>query len=250
MIETSDNAFLGGRLRVLQPKAGYRAGADPVFLAAAVDAKPGQSVLELGCGVGTAMLCLTARIPDLDLVGVEYQEELAALARENLARNNVDGQIRHADIKALPGDIKARRFDHVITNPPFFDREAGSRAGNASREHGRGETMNLDAWLGFAVKRIAPGGHLTLINRVERLPECLSNISGRVGHITVLPLAPRVGRPAKLFILRAIRGSKGPFELRHPLVLHEGSRHVVDGDSYTEAAQSVLRDGAALQLND
>ncbi|MEO0916318.1 MAG: methyltransferase, partial [Pseudomonadota bacterium] len=62
MTATTDNAFLGGRLQVLQPAVGYRAGADPVLLAAAVDAGPGHSVLDVGCGVGTALLCLGTRV--------------------------------------------------------------------------------------------------------------------------------------------------------------------------------------------
>ena len=57
----SCDAFLGGRLRIWQPRAGYRAGIDPVMLAAAVPARPRQSVLELGCGAGTASLCLAAQ---------------------------------------------------------------------------------------------------------------------------------------------------------------------------------------------
>lgn len=250
MTETSDNAFLGGRLNILQPKVGYRAGADPVFLAAAVGAKPGQTALDLGCGVGTAMLCLATRVPGLELVGVELQSELAALARENLSRNSLSGDVWQADISAMPHDLKARRFDHVMTNPPFFDRKAGSRAADAGREQGRGETIDVDAWLGFAIERIEPKGSLTVVNRIERLPDCLTALQGKVGHITVLPLAPRIGRPSKLFVLNAIRGSKGAFCLRSPLVLHTGVRHETDGDSYTEQAQAILRGGAALLLRD
>lgn len=59
----SHDQFLGGRLMVAQPKTGYRAGVDPVLLAASVPAVRGESVLELGCGVGVASLCLAARVP-------------------------------------------------------------------------------------------------------------------------------------------------------------------------------------------
>ena len=56
MSEIVEDAFLGERLRIRQPATGYRAGSDPVFLAASVPALPGQSVLELGTGAGTALL--------------------------------------------------------------------------------------------------------------------------------------------------------------------------------------------------
>ena len=51
------DAFLGGKLHLWQPRRGrgYRAGVDPVLLAASIEATAGQSVLELGCGVGAAV---------------------------------------------------------------------------------------------------------------------------------------------------------------------------------------------------
>ena len=250
MSETTDNLFLGGRLNVLQPRTGYRAGADPVFLAAAVEARPGQTVLDLGCGVGTAMLCLAVRVPDLVLTGVEVQGDLARLSARNLERNGISGHVVEADLAALPDEIRAQRFDHVMTNPPFFDRRDGSQSGDFGRESGRGETMDVADWLDVALRRLVPGGHLTLINRIERLPDCLESLGGRAGDITVLPLAPRRERAAKLFVLRAIRSSRGPFRLRPPLVLHTGDAHAGDGDSYTPEAQAILRNGAALPLKD
>lgn len=250
MTDTTDNAFLGGRLNVLQPKIGYRAGADPVFLAAAVAAKPGQSVLDLGSGVGTALLCLGARVPGLSLTGVEVQPQLAALGRGNLSRNGMVGEILEADVAALPADLRQKRFDHVITNPPFFDRQEGSPAKRVERELGRGETISLEHWLDAAMRRVAPAGTLTLINRIERLPDCLACLGGRLGSVTVLPLAPRQDRPAKLFVLAARRDRRGPFSLRPPFVLHQGDAHEKDGESYTQAAQTILRDGGSLALRD
>lgn len=250
MIETTDNAFLGGRLRLLQPRTGYRAGADPVFLAAAVDCAAGERVLDMGCGVGTAMLCLLARVPGVSVTGIELQDDLARLAEQNLKRNGFSGDVVQADLNALPRGLREQSFDHVMTNPPFFSRETSSPSDVLGREHGRGETISLRAWLDTALRRLAPGGSLTLINRIERLPECLALLSDRTGEIVVLPLAPRAGRDAKLFVLSARKGAKGVFRLCPPFILHEGDRHERDGDSYTPAAQRVLRDGQGLPLTD
>ncbi|MEM7719279.1 MAG: methyltransferase [Pseudomonadota bacterium] len=249
MTEITDNAFLGGRLQVLQPAAGYRAGADPVFLASAVPARPGQSVLDVGCGVGTAMLCLAARVPGLHLTGVELQPDLAEIASKNFARNQVDGEIVAANLAELPSQVRGRRFDHVMTNPPFFDRATGSTSDSKTREIGRGAGMDLHTWLDLALRRVLPGGALTLIHRTEHLPACLAALGTRAGDVTVLPLVPRRSRPAKLFLLQAKKGGKGPFRLMPPLVLHEGDAHTEDGDSYTQAAREVLRDGKSFPLS-
>lgn len=245
---TTQDAFLGGRIRVAQPREGYRAGADPVFLAAAVPVRAGESVLELGCGVGVAMLCLLARVPDVAVTGVEREEDFAALAEANLASNGFSGTVEVADIAALPSRLRDRSFDHVIANPPFFDRARGSAAAEKGREAGRGEETPLAVWLDVAVRRLAPGGSLTIVQRAERLADCLAVLDDRVGSVTVQPLSPRAGRPAKLFVLQAKKGAKGAFRLNAPLVLHEGDRHLADGESYTPEAQEILRNGAALRL--
>ena len=245
---TSD-AFLGGRLLVRQPVRGYRAGADPVFLAAAVPAKPGDSVLELGCGAGVATLCLLARVPEINAVGVERSVEMVELAETNLTQNAMKATIFAADITNLPAKLREQSFDHAMANPPFFDRQKGSKASNDGRETGRGEDTDLFHWVDSAVKRLRPGGTFTLIQRIERLLEVLGTLDTRLGDVRVLPMASRHNRPAKLFLLQAKKGSNAPFHLLPPLVLHDGDAHEKDGDSYSQAAKSILRDGQAMLLN-
>lgn len=248
-MSTTDDAFLNGRLRIRQPKDGYRAGADPVFLAAAVPVKAGQSVLELGCGAGVAMLCLLSRVPGIQAVGIDKDRDALRLASENIAENGYGADVSFADIPDLPDDLRQRSFDHVMTNPPFFDRTAGSKAANAGREAGRGESTALSVWIDVAIRRLSPNGTLSIIQRAERLPDCLRALDERVGDICVLPLVPRADRAAKLVVLQAKKGGKGPFRLSAPMVLHKGATHEKDGDSYTEVAARILRHGAPLALN-
>ncbi len=240
----SVDRFLGGRLMVRQPVSGYRSGADPVFLAASVPAKAGERVLELGCGSGVAMLCLATRVAGASVVGVERDVETAALARANMEANRLVAEVVTADLTQLPPGVVATGFHHVMTNPPFFDRAHGSRAVDDVREAGRGEEIPIGAWLDVAIRRLLPGGTLTVIQRAERLPDCLAALDERVGGIRVLPLAPRIGRPAKLTILQAVKGSKAAFRLEPPFVLHRGERHVADENSYTSEAEAILRGGA------
>ncbi|RZW11768.1 MAG: methyltransferase domain-containing protein, partial [Rhodobacteraceae bacterium] len=134
MTATTEDDFLGGRLRIRQPANGYRAGIEPVLLAACVPARPGDSVLDLGTGTGVALFCLMARVAGLDAAGLDRQAALADLAAENAAANDLKADIVVGDVAALPPRLRARVFDHVIANPPFFDRRRGSRRAAVSSQ--------------------------------------------------------------------------------------------------------------------
>jgi len=245
-METTENAFLGGRITLLQPRHGYRAGIDPVLLAAACTPKPDARVMELGCGVGTALFCLERRVPGLSLLGVERAPEIAALARENAARNGIPAEIVAADLRALPADLRQRQFDLVLANPPYFRRAVSTPSADAGREAGRGESATLAEWIDVAARRLAPRGQLVVIQRVERLPELLAACRDRLGSLEVIPIQPRRARAPTLLLLRARKGGAAAFCLRPAVVLHHGTRHARDGDDYRPEISAVLRDAAAL----
>ncbi len=243
--ETRDG-FLGGRLKILQPKNGYRAGADPVFLAAAVEAKLGDRVLELGSGVGVALFCLMQRVPGLVATGIEQQADLVSLARRNAEANQMAARFVTADITDLPAEIRAESFDHVLANPPFFDRNSGPGADEPGREAGRGEVAPLTSWIDLATRRLKPRGQLTLIQRAARLADVIRAMDRRLGDIVVQPLSPRQSHPAGHVIVTARKNARGEMRLMSPLVLHQGARHDEDWDSYSPQAKAVLRDGLSL----
>ncbi|MEL7027536.1 MAG: methyltransferase [Pseudomonadota bacterium] len=224
----------------------YRAGADPVLLAASVPARPGQSVLELGVGAGVALLCMGSRIGGLRLVGVERDQAAVALAKANAVSNGIEAEIIHGDVAALPSSLTAQNFDYVMMNPPFFD--SGTPSPSSGRQAGRHEDMPLSVWLDAGIRRLKPGGRLTLVQRTARVPDIISAISDRLGGIVLLPLVPRAGRDAKLVLIAGEKGARAPFRLLPPFVLHSGESHTADGDSYTSEATAILRDGAPLIL--
>lgn len=240
--------FLGGKLMLKQPRKGYRAGVDPVFLAAAVNAQAGQSVLELGCGAGAAILCLGTRIPGLHLTGVEKQDEYADLARRNAGDNSINLKVVNADMTNLPLAVRDQIFDHVIMNPPYHLRNGGALAPDAGREAAIGEQTPLLEWINVATKRLRPRGYLLMIQKAERLPEILCGFDGRMGGVLVKPLSPRNGRAPTLILVQARKGGRGVFRLAAPLVLHEGAEHLIDADTYRPEIRAILRDGAGLAL--
>lgn len=239
-IDLTRDAFLGGKLQLWQPRQGYRAGVDPVLLAASVPAKAGQSVLDLGCGVGTAALCLGARVPGLCLTGVEREPLYAELAR----RNGLDVFV--ADLTDMPPALRDQSFDHVLANPPYFDRRAGHRAEDAGREVALGIDTPLSAWVRAAARRLRHKGYLHMIHRAERVPDLLAAAEGSLGSPELWPICPRIGKPAELVIFQARKNGKADFRLHAPVILHTGTAHVADRESYTPEIQAVLREGAAL----
>lgn len=245
--ELTQDRFLGGRLVLAQPRKGYRAGIDPVLLAAAVPAVAGERVLELGLGAGTASLCLGARVPGLVLCGIETQPAYADLARRNAALNGIALEVIEGDLAAMPAALRARSFDHVLMNPPYFPRHGRMPSADPGREAALGEALPLAAWVEAAARRLGPGGRLTAILRAERLPELLA-AAARLGGLEAMPVAPRDGRAATLAILRARKGGRAAFRLLPPLILHAGPRHERDGDDYRAGPRAILRDGAALDF--
>ena len=240
------DAFLDGKVMIRQPRHGYRAATDPVFLAASIPARAGQNVLELGCGVGVAALCLHARVAGLRLTGVELQPDYAALARQNAAGNGAELQVIEADLTRLPADLRAQSFDHVIANPPYYAAH-GPAATDAGRDRALREATPLADWVDVALRRCRDGGHVTLIHLTERLPDLLAALEGRASAI-VLPLAARTQRPARRVIVQARKGGRAPFTLLPPLVIHQGDSHPGDGEYFTDQVRAIMRDLGALDL--
>lgn len=242
----TQDAFLGGLVRAWQPRHGYRAATDPVFLAAAVPAQAGQDVLELGCGVGVASLCLHARVRGLALTGVEVQGAYAALAMRNAVLNDAPLQVHEADLTALPPDLRVRSFDHVIANPPYYAAH-GPAARDLGRDRALRENTPLALWLDVALRRVRDGGFVTLIHLADRLPDMLAELTPRAS-VTVLPLAARALRPAKRVIVQARKGGRAPFVLLPPLVIHQGDGHLGDGEYFTEPVRAIMRGAGGLDL--
>ncbi|HYZ61878.1 MAG TPA: methyltransferase [Acetobacteraceae bacterium] len=224
--------LLGGRLRYAQPADGYRTGIEPVLLAAAIPALPGERVLEAGTGAGAGLMCLAARVPGMAGTGVEIDPAMAELARQNLAANGLAGfEVVTADIRAYAGV----GFDHAFANPPWHD--PGSTPSPLERRRLAKQGSALEDWIAALARSLRQGGTLTLILPVGLAGRAAPSMR-RAGLETaqIIPLIPKQGKQAKLALITSAPA------IDPGIVLHEA-----DG-AFTPAIEAVLRHGAALPI--
>jgi tRNA1(Val) A37 N6-methylase TrmN6 len=240
MGEFTAGTLLGGRIAYQQRRDGHRTGFEPVLLAAGIEAKPGERVLEGGTGAGAALLCLAARVPGLIGAGLERDFALARLANMNFKANGLDGVFCVQGAVETP-PFPRDSFDHVFANPPWFD-NTSTLPPDARRAlaHHAGQNL-LGDWTAALAAMLRPRGSLTLILPATAFGQGAAalRLAGCAG-VTLFPLWPRSGQPAKMAILSARRGVKSPDRVLPGLVLH-------DEAGITAEAQTVLRDGQALR---
>jgi tRNA1(Val) A37 N6-methylase TrmN6 len=235
---STEDALLGGRVRLLQPARGYRVAIDAVLLAAAIDAAPGERVLDLGAGVGAVGLCLAARVPNCTVVGVDVQATLVRLAERNARLNGMSERVRtivHDLAGPLPADLGT--FDHVATNPPYLPAAVADPSPDPGKALATVESSaDLERWLAVATEAARPAGTLLVIHRSDRLEEIVSLLA-RLGwgEVTIKRLPP-----AARVLVRARRAAALLRRDSPPLVLHRP-----DG-GYTDEAEAILRHAAPL----
>jgi tRNA1(Val) A37 N6-methylase TrmN6 len=241
---TTDDRFLGGALCIVQPRRGYRAGMDALLLAASIG--EGRRVLDVGAGVGVVGLAVARRLPEAEVVLVEREPGLAALARANCARNGLAGRVRviEADVVRPLAELArlrplAHSFDHVLANPPYHTRGQCTTGPSTGGAHAMGEG-DLDRWVRFMAAMAAPGGMLSLVHRPDALDAIIAATRGRFGGHVIRPLHARAGASASRVLVHAVKGSRAPLTLAAGLVLHEA-----DG-RFRPAIDAALRAGAAL----
>src|SRR5829696_8204970 len=170
-LEVTDDAVLGGRLKLKQPLRGHRVGHDAILLAAAVPARAGELAVDLGAGVGSAGLALAARVPGARVALVELDPELSALGAENIRRNGFGERARalmldvtgpskaFADAGLTPGTA-----DHVLMNPPFNDPARYQVSPDTRRRMAHtAPPVVLDRWIKTAGWLLRPSGTLVVI---------------------------------------------------------------------------------------
>jgi tRNA1(Val) A37 N6-methylase TrmN6 len=248
LVDTSEDAFLGGRLRLRQLRSGHRAGHDAMLLAAATSARPGGRVVDFGAGVGAAGLALARRVAGIDLALVEIDAKLADLARHNAEANAIAADVIVLDLEQgaeafAAAGLAPDSADVVLMNPPFNDgaRHRASPDSARASAHVASEDT-LARWIHAARRVLKSGGVLTLIWRADGIAEVLAALDRGFGSLAILPVHGEARLPAIRILIRAVKGGRAPTQILPALMLNDES------GLPNKQVQEILAEGGVLPL--
>lgn len=233
---TTEDTVYQGRVKLVQPAEGFRAGFDSLLLAAALPELTGGEALELGCGCGGALLPAAFRLPGVSFTGVEQDAGVAEMARAGVGANGFGARVRIETAEASDW-VRAHenRFDLVFANPPYFEPGKISEPG-AGKAGAYVESLSLEGWVKAMLFAAKPRAAVVMVHRAAELARVLAQFDRQAGEITVLPVASKAGEAARRVLVRGRKGLKrGPLTLLAPMVTH-----TPDGSVRAEAAQAVV----------
>lgn len=213
------DGFLDGRLRLRQSAAGHRAGTDAVLLAGATREDQQGLILDIGAGVGAVGLMAALRAPGATVGLVEIDAESCALARENVAANELDARVAVYEVDVLSATSRraAGLVDEsaalVLTNPPFHQAGRVRVTPDAAKARAHVASAPLINWVRASLALLAPGGAFVMIHRADALAQCLAAVERRLGGVSIAPIHTRSDAPATRILLTGVKGSKAPLSL-------------------------------------
>ncbi|HVY20369.1 MAG TPA: methyltransferase [Bauldia sp.] len=246
------DAFLNGRIQVIQPDGHHHAGLEAMLLSASVPGDFTGTVVDLGAGVGVAGMAIAARAPGARVTLVERDPVTIEAARSSLAHlanaafaprvTIVAADITAPEAQRVSAGLGREFADAVVTNPPFYDASGGTQSPVAELRGAHVlEEGDLETWVRTAASILKPGGRLIVIFRADGLSQLFGPLAGRFGGITILPVHPRADHPARRILIAAEKGSRAPERLLPGLALH-----VAVGNGYLQPIERILREGASL----
>lgn len=240
MNSLTHDTFFNGQISVKQPLNGYRFSIDAVILGNLADVKSGEKILDLGTGCGVIPLITCFRHPDTKMVfGAEIQQELAQIAKENAADNNLQDKITilHTDIKKITPADTGGKVESVLCNPPHFAEKSGRINPDSQRAVARHEiAMTLSDLTSAASRMIVAGGRLTVIYPCERLADLLEEMRRKgIEPEKIRTIHPAPQTPARKVLAYGIKGKNPGLRIDPPLYIR------TDPDHYSPEVDAMFR---------
>lgn len=228
--EFTEDLILNGKIKLYQPKHGYRIAVDPILLASTVELNPNQTVLDVGCGVGTISLILKYMNNSQIITGLDIDPTMTELCKKNSKANLLPLNIINSSINSPL--LRNKNFDTVVTNPPFYNPE--NFRSSEKKLTANFETVSLKSWISFCLKKLKPNGNFYIIHLPERLGDILKSLENLVGKIEISPIYSHKNKPAKRIIVKCKKASREPLKILPSLVLHR------DNNEYTDDMKLIL----------
>jgi len=235
--ETVDSA-LGGSVRLVQPKKGYRFSLDAVLLARFSAEKKAVDVLDLGCGCGVVGLSILTLGGASGLTGIDFQKEMVRLASKSAFLNGFKetASFIAGDLRGIKKLLPRKKFGMVVSNPPYRPAASGRLNAIKSSAIARHELKcTIDDVVAAAGHALESRGEFCVVYPAQRLPvlicACLKN------NLTPKELRfahPKKNEKASLAFLRCVKNSGEGLAVSPPWILHS------DGGGYSAEAMSLL----------
>ncbi len=254
--ETLDT-LLRDRVRLLQSRKGYRTSVDAMALAwFACERQPdARRCVDLGAGSGLVSILVGLRRPDVQLVLIERQPELAARAQRNLVLNGLESRanlllhdladpLTPADLARLLRDCPRPpsdpcTVDLVVCNPPYFRLEGRDPPRNPERHAAHCETTApVERFCAVAAGLLGAQGVACFVYPAEGSARLTAGLTDAgLGDVEIYPLLHRENDPAPVRVL--VRARRGIIFSRHgpTLYLHP---HGARDEVYADAIEAFL----------
>ena len=218
----TEDSILNGKLKIYQPKIGYRIPIDPIILASLVDVSNNKMILDAGCGVGTISLILKLKNPSAKIVSIDIDQGMCGLCRLNSSKNSADLEVYNANVKDIIYPYFDKySFDCIVTNPPYF-KEQSSRI-SASAKLAKFETLPLEDWIEFCLKKLNNKGQFAIIHDASRVDEILFALKksrAKIGDTEITPIYSKKDGNAKRIIVKCKKNSKAMTKIMPSIIVH------------------------------
>lgn len=220
----------GTQYKIIQNKNKFSYGTDAIFLSDF--ARPKGVVMDLGSGTGIIPLRLAVKKGYKKIYGVEIQNDVAKLAKENIKINNLEDKIEilNMDLKELPNKFNKATFDTVVSNPPYM--KSGGAIINPDQNFALSRheiACNIEDIIEVSNYLLQPLGKLYLVHRPDRLTDILSLMRKyKIEPKYIRFVQPKIEKKPNLILIEGLKGGKPDLKFYDPLIIYN------EDGSYTE----------------